>query len=296
MRTPWDQFHKTLLASLLKLSCRVEVEVEVRSQVQSIDLVAAPDGRPIDHQRLGALGRIFDARRGPCLLECFSTTPTLDDVAACIRKQLVYYQGLVLDAKHNKQDKPAKPALWITSPGHPATVLSAYRATAMGGMPHGFWHTRAVDRLHVIVIDQLPVQPDTLALRLLGRRRTLRRALRELFSLPQAHRIQPLVESAVLALPLKMSHHTPRDVMLAIDELRARYYASLEEARREGQRIGALEGTLEGQRSLLRQQLLQRFGSLPPELENRLALGKSDDLERWAIQILTAPSARAALD
>ncbi|MEM9488118.1 MAG: hypothetical protein AAGC55_03180, partial [Myxococcota bacterium] len=97
-----------------------------------------------------------------------------------------------------------------------------------------------------------------------------------------------------------MSHHTPRDVMLAIDELRARYYASLEEARREGQRTGTLEGqrigALEGQRSLLRQQLLLRFGSLQPELENRLERGQSDDLERWATQILTAPSARAALD
>ncbi|MEM9494204.1 MAG: hypothetical protein AAGC55_33975, partial [Myxococcota bacterium] len=112
----------------------------------------------------------------------------------------------------------------------------------------------------------------------------------------------------------------PRDIMLSLDELKTRSETRLRQARLEGklegqrlgklegqrlgklegQRLGKLEGQrlgkLEGQRAVLRRQLLQRFGSLSPELATRLAQGEPADLERWATRILTASTAEDVLD
>ncbi|MEM9490077.1 MAG: hypothetical protein AAGC55_13095, partial [Myxococcota bacterium] len=76
----------------------------------------------------------------------------------------------------------------------------------------------------------------------------------------------------------------PRDIMLSLDELKTRSETKLRQAR------------LEGERAVLRRQLLQLFGSLSPELAIRLAQGEPADIERWATRILTAPKAEDVLD
>ena len=57
---------------------------------------------------------------------------------------------------------------------------------------------------------------------------------------------------------------------------------------------GRLEGRLEGRQEeaarLLRRQLVRRFGALPAEAEAQLAAAGLETLERWAEQILDAPS------
>ncbi|MEM9492321.1 MAG: hypothetical protein AAGC55_24455, partial [Myxococcota bacterium] len=189
MRTPWDQFHKALLAASLEAVGSVAVQVEVPSQVQAIDLVFEPHSDTADiGQRaphLGALAILIQRSHGPLLLECFSTTPGPVQLDACVRKQLVYHQSLLLAARRRGQPKPTrrpdKPMLWLTSPGRPRSLLDACAATAMDAMPSGFWHTGNHQRLAIVVIDELPTTPDTLILRLMGRRQTLVDAVAEFF-------------------------------------------------------------------------------------------------------------------
>ena len=48
------------------------------------------------------------------------------------------------------------------------------------------------------------------------------------------------------------------------------------------------EGIEQGERTLLRRQLLLRFGLLPPEAEERIDRASTRDLESWAENVLDA--------
>ena len=58
----------------------------------------------------------------------------------------------------------------------------------------------------------------------------------------------------------------------------------------EGMQKGRQEGRQEGELNVLLRQLTRRFGTLDPATEQRLQQASSDDLERWADNILDAES------
>ena len=62
----------------------------------------------------------------------------------------------------------------------------------------------------------------------------------------------------------------------------------LNEGLEKGMRQGMQKGRQEGEASLLARQLTRRFGSLDSATEQRLQQASSDDLERWADNILDA--------
>ena len=58
----------------------------------------------------------------------------------------------------------------------------------------------------------------------------------------------------------------------------------------KGREEGREEGTLVGQRVLVRRLLEKRFGSIPAEIQDRLSAATLAELERWSERILEAPS------
>ncbi|WGG51656.1 DUF4351 domain-containing protein [Rugamonas sp. DEMB1] len=67
----------------------------------------------------------------------------------------------------------------------------------------------------------------------------------------------------------------------------------LQEGRQEGRQEGLQEGLQLGQRQmveLLARQLNKRFGTLPPQLGERLVVADSEQLGRWAMALLDAAS------
>lgn len=56
------------------------------------------------------------------------------------------------------------------------------------------------------------------------------------------------------------------------------------------------EGSLRGQRHLVRSMIVARFGSLPADLAPVIAGGSLADLEKWSIRILTAGSPAAVFE
>ncbi|WP_006786799.1 DUF4351 domain-containing protein [Thiorhodospira sibirica] len=61
----------------------------------------------------------------------------------------------------------------------------------------------------------------------------------------------------------------------------------------KGERRGRQKGLREGEKALLRRQLLCRFGALPEELEQRLEQAEPEEIEYWAERILDAPDLAA---
>jgi predicted transposase YdaD len=59
---------------------------------------------------------------------------------------------------------------------------------------------------------------------------------------------------------------------------------------RQGLDQGIRQGLDQGQASLLSIQLTKRFGALPPEVEEKLRSGHSEQLKRWALRLMDAPT------
>lgn len=219
------------------------------------------------------------------MFELFYNTPGPSQIAACVRKQLVYHQSLILRARRQGQDRPERPYLWILSSGNPDTVLRRYEARAMHGWPRGFWHTRKVDALRVVAINQLPATRDTLIVRLLGRGPTLRDALEELRSLPPGcieHRLaMPVLLDFSNQLP---QHQAAEDDMNSLEQFRARHAAWENQLRQEGMQ----QGRRQGQRAFLLRLLRKRFEALPDHVVARVNRADSAQLASWGERILTA--------
>ena len=75
-----------------------------------------------------------------------------------------------------------------------------------------------------------------------------------------------------------------------------RMYEWVEEARREGRQQGRQQGCREGEVLLLRRMLESRFGELPPSIVQRLDEATLDQLEQWAVRLLSATSLEALFE
>jgi predicted transposase YdaD len=79
--------------------------------------------------------------------------------------------------------------------------------------------------------------------------------------------------------------NTKEEVMTAAERLEAQGWAK---GKAEGKAEGLAEGRVEALRAMVTRQLRQRFGALPPEVQDRLGAAAVADLERWGDQILVA--------
>ena len=62
----------------------------------------------------------------------------------------------------------------------------------------------------------------------------------------------------------------------------------IQEGKQAGLQEGRQEGRQEGERLVLERQLLRRFGTLSPEITEKLSEASSVDLENWAENVLDA--------
>ncbi|MBB3192578.1 DUF4351 domain-containing protein [Halomonas cerina] len=62
------------------------------------------------------------------------------------------------------------------------------------------------------------------------------------------------------------------------------------EGMQQGMQQGVQQGRQEGEQTLLRKQLVRRFGPLDADTEQRLQQATTDELERWAENLLDAQS------
>ena len=62
----------------------------------------------------------------------------------------------------------------------------------------------------------------------------------------------------------------------------------IERHKAEGRAEGMEQGRVDGERAVLERLLLRRFGSLSPEVEDRVAKASAADLEAWADNVLDA--------
>ena len=274
MHRPHDQWFKALMRVYWERVAAVELERAVHVPPQRIDLAYEPRTRVPE---LGIVDRI--AAHGPGILEYFATDPTDADIKSCIRKRLNYDHERTLEARRRRQAAPPEPRLWLLTTTTPRAAMRTIALVPMAGWPMGVWHVPADQQVHLVVLDELPRDPDTLPLRLLGRGTTLQHALADLRALQPGHVLYTVAQPVLVAYrPAVMQHLENTGNMDTLQEVRVIY----EEWMQRHQADGA--------RKLLTHILAQQFGEVPPDAAARIQQASADTLTLWAGRLATAES------
>jgi hypothetical protein len=280
MHHPHDQWFKALMRVYWELVADVELERAVHVPPQRIDLAYEPRARAPD---LGIIDRM--AAQGPGMLEYFAGEPSDSDIKSCVRKRLNYDHERALAAGRAGGALPHEPRLWLMTATRPRAALDAIELVPMTDWPHGCWYVRSHARVHLVILDELPHEADTLPLRLLGRGRTLQHALAELRALPHDHVLHTRGRPVLFAFRPTIMQDLETADMDAL-QYAQEMYAEWERRTRED----AAREAQEEARAMLLHLMAQRFGDVPVMAVQRAADADHATLMRWAMRVLTARS------
>ncbi|NES71820.1 MAG: hypothetical protein F6K24_44755, partial [Okeania sp. SIO2D1] len=281
-RTPHDQFAKQYLEELLTLLGKVETSRDVASEVREIDVYFIPViPPPTDPQILGLLGKMAATTS---IYEPFRNQPQRLEILDCQAKLnfVINQQKRKARRENTSYSDREWPLLWILSPSCSARIIDGFGAKQdpSGQWPTGIYFLPEFQGAAIVAINQLPINQDTLWLRVLGKGQTQEQAILELEALPPGN---PLRENLT---ELLASWHVTIQVRDNIDEddqellmklspvyLRWRE-ETLEEGIQQGIQRGVQQGIQQGVQQgeqRIKQQMIEnflnvRFGSLDPEL------------------------------
>jgi len=181
----YSQFAKQYLQELLSGFGNVEVSPEIeREQEQAIVLFFPNSEFTPSNSELGLLARIAQS---DCALNVYCDSIDEDEVLNCIRKLFSVLALLQSQAKQNnlslEEDK--LPSSRILVPSASIDLLDGFGGRLKEDWPCGIYFLPPIYRTAIVAIDSLPITPDTLWLRLLGKGEIQRQAICELLALPE---------------------------------------------------------------------------------------------------------------
>lgn len=241
MRDRFDALGKDALVALIDDVGVVERGTETGATTQRVDVWFRPDTEHrAELRQRGVLGAMVDDDAGSDL-ELFHNTPTVPLVRECVRKLWTLHHVRELDAKRaNPKAIVPLPRLWVISTGRPDGALKVFAANREASWPSGVYVTDREIGLGVVVLSELEVIRETLALRLLARGAVLAQASRELVALPDDAWERRLIEILVRwrrEIPLDPILRTPEeeDFMATTNAAFEQFKTSLrDEGRSEG--------------------------------------------------------------
>ena len=209
----------------------------------------------------------------------------------CIGK-LVDTQTLIAREKRKVQQNDNQVNLWILTPTLSDRILNSFKAQKDKNWEDGIYFLPSALSTRIIVIHRLPVNRETLWLRMLGKGKVQENAIGELNALPKNNPYRDGVLELVsnlftmLQLNKKKRQQLTKDDQELIMKLSPIYTARLDEARQEGIRQGVQQGIQQGvqqgiqqgvqqgvqqEATLLVIRLLKRkVGELSPSLEAKI--------------------------
>jgi hypothetical protein len=249
-RTKYDQFSKEFLAGLLDPFGTTAIDVSVSSEVREIDLLFTPLAGT-DPSRLGLLGRIAQT---PCIIEPYRNPPDDEDIRICLMRLAIYEGGQRREARRQQTALPNEkiPLVWVVAPTLSPNFLEGFGAAARPDWPQGVYFLPERLRAVLVAVHQLPVVPETLWLRILGRGRVQGEAVRELLALPESLPERSQVLRLIKNWQIRVQQNQePEEAEMAV-QLSQAYLEWEQKTRLEGEQIGELRGRLEAARNFLR--------------------------------------------
>jgi DNA-directed RNA polymerase subunit F len=264
-RQPHDQFAKEYLEELLTPLGTIKKSQKVKSEVQEIDVWFEPLPSSASAELpLGLLGKMATTS---CLFEPFRNPPSEVEIRSCLSKLYAVHGDLLRKAKRSNitASEAELPILWILAPTLSERILQGLGATKAQDWGQGVYFLSPLLRTGIIVIHQLPVNEDTLWLRVLGKGGTQKRAVEELVQLPEDNTFKEnLLEILAnwrknLELRDNLSTEEQEDIM----NLSPAYLKQREDWKQEG--------LTEGKREMVENLLRVRFGELDEEMKGVIA-------------------------
>ncbi|MFP4577790.1 MAG: hypothetical protein ACLFT9_19615 [Coleofasciculus sp.] len=266
-RQPHDQFAKQYLEELLAPLGTVETSRDVLSEVRQIDVwfIPAPSPSP-ESETLGLLGKMAATT---CLFEPFRNAPTPVEVRSCMLKLYSVEAELLRKARQERRSlsEDESPRLWILSPSCSQRLLDGFCAklNQSENWGEGVYFLPEFQRTVLVSINQLPVNQDTLWLRVLGKRRTQQQAIDELVRLPKENPFRRNILEILANWRINVGSsetlsNADRELIM---NLSPAYFKWREEA--------VSEGRLEERRQMVENFLRVRFGEIDAELEAIIA-------------------------
>lgn len=263
-RQPHDQFAKEYLEELLTPLGKVETSRDVKSEVRSIDVWFVPT--PENNPNVPTLGLLSQMAATSCLFEPYRNAPTEIEIRSCLLKLYTVHGEVLRKVKREKQSlsEAELPFLWILSPSSSVRMLEGFGAklNLKGNWGKGVYFLPPFLKSAIVAINQLPVTPDTLWLRVLGKGGTQRQAVEELVNLPEDNpfRDNLLKILASWRKTLELKDNRSEEERELIMNLSPAYVQQCE--------AWFEEGKLEGQSLMVALLLKERFGALDEELSN----------------------------
>jgi hypothetical protein len=277
MRTRFDQFGKQLVRSAVAARGSVETDAEVPADTRRIDLWFIPD--PACEPVPGYLGLLGRFTAGPSTLEFFHNTPSGNELADCLIKHGQFRHYLSL-----RKPPPPSPTQWVISSGRPNGGIEGLRFYRLEGWPPGIYEGPPLLWTRLVVVSELPVEPDTLLLRLLGAGQVLKQAITELKLL----RAEDPVRSLALPLLVRLRLEIPTDPAQRTDDDQE-FLMQTQDIVETWRQEAIQQGVQQGQCAVLLRLLRQRFGdAVDAHVEQRIATASIEQIDLWTMRILSA--------
>ncbi|MBS3026093.1 MAG: hypothetical protein HCA25_03075 [Dolichospermum sp. DET50] len=261
-----DQFAKEYLEELLTPLGTIKKSEKVKSEVQEIDVWFEPfSDQNQENLPLGLLGKMAKTQ---CLFEPFRNPPSEIEIRSCLLKLYAVHGDVVRKAKRENKNiaESDLPILWILTPTFSSRMITGLGATEIAeDWVQGVYFLPNILKTAIVAIHQLPVNEDTLWLRVLGKGGTQKRAVEELTELPENN---PFRENLLEILAdwrknLELRDNLSREEEEVIMNLSPAYLQQIEDWKQEGKE--------EERFSLINCLLEARFGSLDAELSGLVA-------------------------
>ncbi|MBU7586477.1 MAG: hypothetical protein KAF91_27040 [Nostoc sp. TH1S01] len=177
-----DQFAKDYLEELLTPYGEVQAARRVAGEVREIDVYFIPTQPSNITETLGLLGQFATT---PALFEPFRNPAAATEICDCLLKLLEVRGDLQRQANRNNTRIPESdlPKLWILTPTASASLLSGFGANPKADFLPGVYFMAEYLRTAIVAIHQLPIIPETLWLRIIGRGNVQKQAIDELEAL-----------------------------------------------------------------------------------------------------------------
>jgi len=277
-RIRFDQLAKQYLEGFLEPLGEVRRNLEIPGEPKFVDVWFTP--RIPIREMSSELGLLTRMAKTPCLIEPFRNSPTSNEVRVCSLKLLWVQEEHRRQAERNDEIILEKnlPKLWIlgTSITKPLILKSGARLKRNGLT--GIYFTPLLYRTVIVAIDKLPVTPDTLWLRILGRDAVQEQAINELLNLPKENPyrssvLQLLVNWRITQQINNLEKDPEEENLMTV--LSPAYLEWEQRTKQEGRQ----EGRQEGQISLLLRQITRRVGEVPLQIRSQIATLSIEKLE-----------------
>ena len=219
-RTNFDQMSKQYLEEFLSPLGTVRRQYEVPGELKFIDVWFVPNPETVAIEDLGLLGQMVQR---PCIFEPYRNVPSRTEVRVSVMKLIWVQEDERRKANKDEVPEDEQPMLWILAATTSKPLLKEANVVTRSDFPSGVYFVADIFKTAIVAIDQLPITPDTLLLRVLGKGDTQKQAIEEALALPidrpERKRILQLVASWKVRMDMgELANFVEQEEIMAFSE------------------------------------------------------------------------------